>query len=200
MIIVGLDLSMTSSGYAVLDSGKLIDFGVIKSTKEVAQFTCLDYEYIDRAKLVAQECKKKVDLFSPDLIMIEQTNKGRNRNSQKKLEFVHFAVLTAIESYKDVISYVDTSFWRATLKIVSTKEDSKHNKLVNAKKAEGKITPKHRAVRWVNKTYDLSLKLKDNDIADAIAVAYFAWKRHNTVNDVNALSDIDTFFDRDSDG
>ena len=35
----------------------------------------------------------------------------------------------------------------------------------------GKITPKHLAVRWANDIYNKKLKIKDNDIADALAIA-----------------------------
>jgi hypothetical protein len=49
--------------------------------------------------------------------------------------------------------------------------DKKNNKLVREGKKRGKVTSKHLSVRWANEKYSLSLKIKDNDIADALAIA-----------------------------
>lgn len=187
---------MTSSGFAVLQDGDLLDYGLRCSVKNIQEGFCLDYSYIERAEDVAQQCLEVVNSHNPDLVAIEQTNIGRNRISQKKLEFVHFAVLTALKSFSSKVLYVDTATWRSSLKIATTKEDRKHNALVKKKKARGKITPKHRAVRWANNTYNLNLLLRDNDMADAIAVATFAWKRYSNMDEVNTMDCINSFFDK----
>jgi len=192
-IIVGLDLS-NSTGYAVLQDTELVDYGVLHSTKPTENFACYDYSYIEKAKSVAALCGELVGRLQPDMIAIEQTNKSKSRFTQKQLEFIHYAVLEELRQYKDVITYIDTGAWRGGLQLHSTKEDRKHNALVKKKLARGKITPKHRAVRWANAEFDLSLKLKDNDIADAIAVAVFAQRKSATQGQVDTIDSIADFF------
>jgi len=196
MKVVSLDLS-NSTGYAILVDGSLAGHGVVKSTSPAEVFRCHDYSYIERAKSVSALCKELILKEKPDMIAIEQTNKSKSRFTQKQLEFIHYAVLEDLREFKDSVVYIDTGAWRRGLGIVSTKEDAKHNALVKKKLARGKLTPKHRAVRWANETYNLSLKLKDDDIADAIAIAVFAYKRHSKVETVNAIESIDIFFNKE---
>ncbi len=124
--------------------------------------------------------------LNPDEIVIEETNKGKNRYTQKILEFTHKAVLIELSGCSFKLSYISTSIWRNKLGQKASKEDIKNNKLVNKANREGKskkslgltgkITPKHRAIRHVNETFNLNLKMKDNDKADAICLgeAYLA--------------------------
>jgi hypothetical protein len=89
------------------------------------------------------------------------------------------------------IVYLNTRDWRKTLKIQLTNEDKKSNKEVReAKKratstgtkvdysklkARGKIGKKHLAIRYVNQAFGMNLRMKEDDIADAICLvdAYF---------------------------
>lgn|GEM_PF-2626038 len=195
--IVGLDLANTT-GYAILAESKLTGYGVLNSTHPAETFRCHDYTYIERAKSLSRLCKELIIKESPDLIVIEQTNKSKSRFTQKQLEFIHYAVLEDLREYRDKIIYIDTSAWRTGLSLNATKEDRKHNALVKKKLARGKITPKHRSVRWANETFDLTLKLKDNDIADAIALVAFAAKRQGRLSQVNAISSITDFFEEET--
>lgn len=176
MRILGLDMS-TKTGYAVLDNGTLVDKGLItadsKPTDGFLKGLVEDYTFLSDAHWISTRIAKLIGGI--DYIYIEQTNIGKNRTSQKQLEFVHCMVLNNLRklSVADRVRYVDTSAWRSELKVRMTKDDTKHNKLVKAKKIRGKITTKHLAVRWANETYGLDLLLKDNDIADAIAVATY---------------------------
>lgn len=180
MNILGLDLSI-KPGWAILDkAGKLIDSGTNVFEKvESSDDYVFDYTQLDRAWSVASFVGELLEKYEPSEIWIEQTNAGSWRNSQKLLEFIHFAVLSKIEEvgFKTRVGYVDTSAWTSKLKIRMSKEDTKHNKLVKAKKARGKITKKHLSVRWANATFGLNFKLKDNDAAEAIAVASFGLLR-----------------------
>lgn len=131
---------------------------------------------------------------SLDAIVVEETNLGKNRYSQKSLEFTHayFLLQMSKSICKDVpIVYLSTSQWRTAVGLEMSKEDKKSNaKLSKAKKAvggdvrkvdkkalgvAGKVTKKHLAVRKANELFGLTLKLKDNDIADALLLgtAYF---------------------------
>ncbi len=121
----------------------------------------------------------------PHAIAIEETNPGRNRLSQKFLEWIHLYTLMALEKegYKDQVFFVNSGDWRSNLGLKQTKEDRKQNaarkKALNkeaetgvkvADKPKGKITPKHIAVRFVNTVYEKDFILKDNDICDAICI------------------------------
>jgi hypothetical protein len=35
---------------------------------------------------------------------------------------------------------------------------------------KGKVTKKHLSVRWVNETFGFNMKVKDNDICDAVCL------------------------------
>lgn len=170
---MGLDLS-TKTGWAVLDTnGGLSGYGHL-IVKDGNQYELVqDYAMISRAENIASQIEQAIQLHTPDKIIIEQTNLGKNRTSQKMLEFVHYAVLKVIQKigYADRVIYLDTSQWRSRLKITFSKEQREHNKRVNKHLARGKITQKHLAVLYVNSKFNLSLLIGQNDIADAICLA-----------------------------
>ena len=175
MRVLGLDLS-TKSGYAVIEDGQLIgdQFGVIR-IPAVTTHRLEDMNLLLRSRQMATELDKLILKYRPDFIYVEQTNRGRARGTQKQLEFIHYAFLYECAEnlgVADTVRYIDTSRWRSELKIWLSGDQRKHNKLVKNKLARGKITAKHLAVAWTNQTYGLALKLKDNDIADAICIAH----------------------------
>ena len=179
MKVLGLDLS-THVGYAVIDGAKLIVYG----TEHVENFKAKpnpsdvpDYDKVKTAQEVAFKVLTFVHAHNIDLVIIEQTNPGKFRTAQKELEFIHFAVVNALQQDKLIahpdliVKYIDTSKWRSLLGVKLTKEQRLHNKAVKAKTVRGKITPKHLAVAWANKTFSLELLQKDHDAADAICMA-----------------------------
>lgn len=183
MISLGLDLS-THIGYAVVDSEKgLSDYGVVHLDREpVSGYEKLATEYTlmlkaDQAQSVISDL---INRTKPNLIVIEQVNLGRSRETQKLLDWIHYSAINAtigpdrkpLQVAYNVI-YVDSSAWRSKLGIKLSKDQRKHNKLVKNKYAKGKITFKHLSVEWANNMFGLSLKLKDNDSADAIALAVY---------------------------
>jgi Holliday junction resolvasome RuvABC endonuclease subunit len=134
---------------------------------------------------------KVVQETNPDIIVIEETNLGRNRYSQKILEFLHHDILLWLKCNKNIpVKYVSTSSWRKSLKLFLTKDDKKNNTKVNKANREGlskkelglsgKITQKHISVRFVNALFKLEFKLKDNDIADAICLGW-AYQTTNNI-------------------
>lgn len=198
MKILGLDIS-TKTGYAILASESLVRSGLISkeitSNRRSTQGRVIDYVFLDMASEISDGVREHL---SPDIdfIYIEQTNQGRNRTSQKQLEFIHSAVLRSLHElgYADKVRYVDSSSWRSFLKIKLSKEDSKKNKLVKQSKERGKVTSKHLVVRWVNEKYNLDLLLKDNDEADAIAVATYGFNYEAKEKPSITEIDIDNVF------
>lgn len=179
MVVIGLDIS-TKTGFAVIKDGKLVDFGLLQ-TKAVSEDMAEDFLLLKRANLAMNEITSKINLYKPDRIIIEQTNAGKFRASQKQLEFIHCQVLSSILSMgmEKITYYVDTSKWRSVLNIRLSKEQKHHNKKVKLGMSKGKITPKHLAVAWANNCFSLSLLKKDHDIADAIALAQYGFKMKN---------------------
>jgi len=172
--ILGLDLSK-KSGYALIDDSVLLTYGLVKcaDNKSLPQGIAEDFAFIQDGLDMAEQLSVVISNLPSDFIYIEQTNKGRNRTSQKQLEFIHYSVLAMIDrlGLKDKVRYADTSAWRAGQGIRMTKDDTAHNKQIKARRIRGKRTIKHVTIRWVNEKYGLSLIVKDNDKADAIALA-----------------------------
>lgn len=174
MRVLGLDLSK-KSGWALIDDSTLVAYGLVKCYDNKLAFRGVseDFMFIRDSLDIADHIRSIITQYPSDFIYIEQTNKGRNRTSQKQLEFIHYSVLAMIDQQglKEKVRYTDTSAWRMGLGIRMSKEDAQHNKQIKARRIRGKKTIKHVTLRWVNNQYGLSLIVKDNDIADAISVA-----------------------------
>lgn len=187
--ILALDLS-SSTGYAILESkldgnvpylGPYGSFKVAIKDFNVNKFPDRSPEYpfniIDTSDEVAKRVLLLVQENNPDIIIIENTVKGRNRHTQRLLEWIHLSVLNSLHEYSAKIKYIDPSEWRKIVGLYLSKDDKKHNTDVSKGKIRGKITRKHLSVRLVNDIMKLELKLKDDDIADAICLAYAICKR-----------------------
>ncbi len=184
--ILALDLS-TYTGWAVLDavSGNLLDYGNLVCTVEDFNVNGRPETsplYPRNIKLAADDMGLQVYnlicSISPTVVIIENTVKGRNRHTQRILEWIHKSVFDAVgPEYK--IVYLDPSQWRKELELRMSKEDKDNNVQVKKGTSRGKITPKHLSVRRVNDKFKLELKLKDNDIADAINLGDAAFSIFN---------------------
>jgi hypothetical protein len=169
---------------------RLIRFGTIHLEESVHSFGQYPYSYLKAA--AAQLTKiwhEHPGKF--DRIIVEETNAGRNRYTQKLLEFLHHQLIADALSHQTPVTYLDSSGWRHNLGLVMTKEQKKANaklrKAMRDAKAKGEkvdkkalgikglTTPKHVAIAHANTTFGLNLKVKDNDAADAICLglAYF---------------------------
>jgi hypothetical protein len=193
-----LDLS-THAGHAWFQGEmghkpKLKSYGTIHLDKSVHSFGKYPFNYSAAAreqldniwKWVAANVQEYVDV-----VIVEETNAGRNRYTQKLLEFLHKTLVDDCKKNGRKLVYLDSSGWRHNLGLVMTKEQKKANaklrKAMRDAKAKGEkvdkkalgikglTTPKHVAIAHANTTFGLNLKVKDNDAADAICLglAYF---------------------------
>ena len=187
MLILALDIS-TNTGYALLqsDGAYPVLYGNIWNDEPVHSFGEYPWSYLRAAESIAKKISGLAVQHNPDKIVIEETNKSKARYTQKILEFIHCSVLKefAGTKFEGNIAYISTSIWRRQVGIELTKEQKKANaKLSKAKSKaggkltyeqkktlglKGKTTKKHVAVISVNERFDLKLKQKDNDIAEAI--------------------------------
>jgi hypothetical protein len=198
MKILALDVS-TKTGWALFNGDKIYDFGtggttnfllgkgLIQNPKKVHEWGEYPWGYLNATEFMAQKILELVTNIGPDVIVIEETNGSKSRYTQKVLEFIHCNLLYRLFAVFDgKVFYINSSEWRKVLGLSLSKEDKKANKKLNVAKKlsettgkklnrtelgiKGKVTKKHISVRYVNETYGLKLKLKDNDIADAICI------------------------------
>lgn len=183
MVLIGIDLS-SKTGYAVLNDGKLMTYGLL--TVELKNFNVnnnpnLQPEYpwniIDAAIKQADQVIRVILDSGADHVALENTTKGRNRHTQRILEFLHYALLIKFRENGIKFTYLDPSQWRGELEIrLSIEDKKKHKDIKKGIIKRGKITKKHLSVRAANTMYGLKLLQKDNDIADAIGLATALYK------------------------
>jgi len=186
VILLSLDLSTTSTGYAVFDLSKptlkeaLIECGAFKPS--VPGITKLTYPKgaLKKCQDLARIIMDIIIKVQPDKIVIEEINSGKNRLGQKVLDGLHFILLDRIEAQIPIIQFMDSdgnTGWRskACLKLILSKNDKttntrrrKRNKEARAAaKKNGKriangillpiITKKHKAAEFVNSLYGTTL-------------------------------------------
>jgi Holliday junction resolvasome RuvABC endonuclease subunit len=171
---LALDLS-TKSGWSVFEDGIRISSGVLDKVfvkdfnvnDEPGKSPLFPYNVIDAADTVCRMVMNLIGEHQPDALVIEQTTMGRNRFTQKLLEWIHFAFLKQIGG-KMPLHFIDVSEWRKLVEMRLSVEEKRNNRDVSQGKKRGKVTKKHLAVNMVNAKYGLGLKIKDNDQADAI--------------------------------
>ena len=177
MRILGLDVS-TKTGWAVLEDGKYVEHGQFKVVVE--DFNVNDYpdrspKYPSNMIKAADEMGKMVLQLvrekKADIVVIENTVKGRNRHTQRILEWIHKAIMDDFVAENVKFVYRDPSAWRNVLEMRLTNEDKLNNKLVKQGKKRGKVGKKHLSVRLANELFGLKLILKNNDISDALLLA-----------------------------
>ena len=193
--ILSFDLASTT-GYAFMDTAnptELLEYGTsrpIHNTDELGEYP---RSYVRKAFEIANGLVSIINRLQPDIVIIEESNPGgrAGRYSQKQIEFFHCALVYSVPE-KYPLYYISTSVWRKVIGLTMSKDDKANNKLISkakqiakskgmsiqaAKKSlgvRGKRGWKHISLRLVNDMFDLQLKQKHNDIADAIclAVAY----------------------------
>jgi len=219
MKVLCIDLSL-HCGWAVMEGEqgqdpKLESYGTLHyEGNTVKERNNYPWSYLGVvAEHVSTIMKLLVEHVAPDVIVIEETNKGKNRYSQKMLEFLHHQLLeqigflqfrsdTAPLKFKKLppdVVYLDTSHWRSILGIWMSKDQKKNNaKLSKAKRegkdalkamkeklgVRGKTNKKHVAIAHANATFGLQLRVKDNDAADAICLGLAYFKGATPSNGV----------------
>lgn len=182
--VLSLDMS-SHTGWCVLKDKKLIKFGLLEipNPNPKGKFPINIYEWAEKNILGVIELIKN---NPTDIIVIERTNLGRQRDSQSFLEYSHCLLWQQLRGLDltSKIEYIDSTQWRKLIGLKMTDKDKENNKLITKSKQKvvkvnniriGRINKKHLVVRWANETFKQEFKLKHNDIADSIGVgtAYF---------------------------
>ncbi len=192
--VLGLDIS-TRTGYALIVQNeetqvpKLFASGlIVLGDRPVVSYGdgVYPWNYLEATGKQARLIAAAVRQYRPQVIVIEEVNMGRSRYAQKILEWIHCQLLAELRGAGTIV-YYSSSVWRQALALTLTREQKRDNaRLAKAKREaaavggrvdrralgiRGRVTKKHVAVAYVNQRYQLALKVKDNDIADAICLA-----------------------------
>jgi hypothetical protein len=184
MKVLSIDAS-SHTGWAILDNDQLISYGKIDVPCKDKKWPLGIHQW---AKEISEQIFSLIVDNPTDLIIIERANSSRFRESQNVLDWLHFHLIDLLidANYASKLLYVDSSAWRKACGLKLTAQQKKQNKMakqasnsgtilkINGKR-KGRVTKKHLAVDYVNAKFNLSFKLKDNDIAEAICLgsSYF---------------------------
>ena len=189
--ILALDLSTSRTGLALFvreePIPKLVEYAVVEHDDVIASYGAYPFSFVTALSLMADRVTARVEQLRPDIVVIEETNSSKARYTQKALEMLHCLVLQRLQRLgytSETVKYISTGVWRKAAGIELTKEQKKQNTRLSAAKRRakmrgekldkaelgivGKVTKKHIAVTAVNLKFGLTLKKKDNDIAEAI--------------------------------
>ena len=195
--LLSLDIS-THTGWSLFEEpNELVTYGAydtpIKEYKaEIRTFR--DYpasypsNFVNASLMQANAVAALLDEHKPDLVVIEEVNKARQRFSQKALEWAHFTVVQLLISRNQPFRYLTTSCWRKVVKCYLNEwpEYRRYNgKVSRAKKnslptrsgaivakIDGKIVSsinqKKLSVLLVNQHFGLDFALSEDDVCDSI--------------------------------
>lgn len=163
MRVLGLDNATTKCGYAVIDDGELVDYGLINLKKECGYKA----KYMERILKLVQMVDVMVLEDDIDKLFIEETHlaskgsKRRNVSVFRKLTELAGCIKMVGESREVEYYAVLPSSWR-----------SEHN-MTRERKEQKKS-----AIKIANEIYGLDLKSKDDDIAEAILIARHGYNKY----------------------
>lgn len=160
MIVIGLDASTTSTGYAVFDGIELIDCGCIKPLGE---------DWRERLVNQGDKIREIIKLYNPEKIIMEDVPlKSKILKTLVILGAVQGFICGIASNYNVPIEFILPTQWRAKINLFDgTKEGLKREEL------------KRKSIEKANELFKLNLKWvspnsikNEDDIADAILVAY----------------------------
>lgn len=156
-VILSLDVSTTSTGYAIYVDGKLEQYGAIKYKSK---------NFIERVNYMADTIQAIHATYGITHIVIEDTyvsKKVNNISTVKKLCMAQGIIIRAVHTAK-VIQVYPVS-WKSYFNIVGGKNKRKEQKATSITKANSLF----------------NLELKDDDVADAILLGYYAINKNGVL-------------------
>ena len=145
MKVLGLDLSTVSTGYCVIDTNKILTYGVIRPPS--------NKDFIDRIIFIEKEIKELIKAKSVEYVCIEELSSMRSASTTKKLAALQGHIEIQLRKKDILVVTVRPSEWRK-------------NKIKGRKREE----LKNNAIKYVKDKYDL---IVNDDEADAICIAEF---------------------------
>ena len=156
MIIFGIDASTKSTGYSVFDGKKLMEYGVIKSNKEI----------LIRILEISNQLESLFDKYNPEIVYIEDVplSSAVNRRVAEYLLLLQGCILRICLLHNINFIQLEPSNWR---------------RLVGLNSSRKREEQKESAIKLVNETYSLEYKWIDkkydektgnSDICEAILI------------------------------
>lgn len=191
MRVIALDLS-GHAGWALMERHgdappELLACGRVDMTEGLRDRQPYPWGYLGAAQAQAESVLGRVRECLPvDEVVIEETNKGKDRYTQKGLEWLHCFILQGLWELGVTVVYVNTSEWRRVAGVALTKDDKRVNALLSRSKRKGpdalkaaklkvgrrgRVKVKGVAVRWARATFNLTLLEGDHDASEAIGQA-----------------------------
>lgn len=120
MIIMGIDSSTTSTGWAVIDTKhggalRLIDHGTISPPKK--------YDTIERIIYISDKFKELLRIMKPELVVIEQMNVTTNMNTVRVLAGLLTEIEVTLKRQQYLYTLLTPSQWRKAVGIKGKKRE-----------------------------------------------------------------------------
>jgi len=199
---ISLDIS-TNTGFAVfiadstekryiLDSYGLINAKIIDYKSDIKKYTDFPDSYptnfLYTSMVLAREIRTLLIEEKADFVVLEHTEKGKQRLSQRTLEWYHYAICNMLLERKMPFKYLLVSDWRKEVNcyIKHWPEHIAYNKQIKAAKkiakptktgrilaridgkVVSKVDQKKLSILIANQAYGLDIS--DDNIADAINI------------------------------
>lgn len=170
MIIMGLDASTTATGWSIFDDRGLAAYGIIRPDGE---------DWRDRVVHQSAKLNEIINTYHPQKIIMEDVPlKQGNSKALVMLGAVQGFIYGIASSYSIPVQFLFPSEWRSPLGLYDgTREGTKRKEL------------KKRAIEKVNELFGLNLmwvspssKKNEDDIAEAVLIAYSQIRRKRFVN------------------
>ena len=160
MIVCGIDASTRSTGFSIFKDKELIDYGVIKPEGE---------DWRERMTNQGPELIKILAKYHPDKIYMEDVPlKAENPLTLVQLGAVQGFFYGLSATFETPIAFIKPSNWRSPMGLFDGTRDG-------TKRAE----MKRKSIEKANELFGLDLvwkspssKFNEDDVADAILVAY----------------------------
>lgn len=148
--LLALDISTTSTGYAIFKEKELISSGIIVPTGNA----------ITRIEKIAEKVNELMLEYNPDIIYAEEPEPAFVKNNidvYRKLTFAHGAIAIVLNHYSKEMQLCSSSHWR---------------KQVGIKTGRG-ITRAQLKPLDIAKANELfNLNTKNDDLADAVLIGW----------------------------
>lgn len=168
--VMGIDASTNSVAYAIIDNGKLVEYGEI-------EFSGSDiYERILDAKKKTRALR---DRFNVDYISLEAAVMVRSANTGLKMAYVFGSIMSELLENGSKVIEVHPLKWQGFIgnpnltngeKITIRKEFPA--KTDNWYRAKGREIRKERTLAWVKKQF--KVLIESDNVGDAIGIAWYA--------------------------
>ena len=165
--VAGIDQSTKKTGFSVMEHGELLHYELIDLSKH-------SEDYLERIIKLREIIEQKIDEFEVEAVCLEDTTltqfagraSSQNVEVLKKLTKCLGTIEIMLIEKNIAFETVKATQWRAGKGFRRRREEQKED-----------------VVNYVNKTYSLDLTMKDNDIAESIALAEFLSKQFNKMID-----------------